>query len=101
MRIAACVFAIALLVTPAVAQTDPASQQPEQPAAVVPAPPEAETGQPDPDEEVICRWVESSTETRLRRHRTRMCATRTQWEIMADESRRSVIGLGSVQGRRD
>ena len=105
MRISAlAVIAALAIASPALAQEESGQTTPSEPeytSETVSQESPNVGGREDPDEEVICRWVQSSAESRLRRSRTRICGTRTQWEIMEDENRRQIVNRGSVQGRSD
>ncbi|MGE0741546.1 MAG: hypothetical protein AB7O98_09405 [Hyphomonadaceae bacterium] len=103
MRLTVMVLAAALLAAaPAFAQTEPVAP-PEATAQDGAAP--VETAQADqaaatedPDDQMVCRTVQRS-ESRLRTRRERICATRTQWEVMQDQTAQDVRNVGTVQRR--
>ncbi|MBC7768741.1 MAG: hypothetical protein H7124_08130 [Phycisphaerales bacterium] len=104
MRIAALIFAAAVMATvPALAQTAP-PLTPSPSAAETTSEPLTEGGmqgtsaEPSNDgSEEICRVVQR-TESRLRSRRERLCLTRSQWEQMERDAAEVARGTG-VQGR--
>jgi hypothetical protein len=102
MRIAALVLTAAVLAaTPVWAQTDPTLPAPAPPASTEAATTATEptaseqAEQPAQEEEQICRTVQR-TESRLRNRRERICGTRSQWEMMQEQTARDVNRVGSV-----
>jgi hypothetical protein len=59
---------------------------------------QSQTQATDADHQMVCHYVES-TESRLRRTRQRVCATRQQWESAQDQTTRDIHQMGQVQGR--
>lgn len=112
MRTFVTVLAATMLLSApmAFAQTDPApttpapaATAPAEPSTTTAATPDATQGQTgdqavDADHRVICR-TQASVESRLRRNRERVCATRQQWESMQDQNARDQQQMGRVQGR--
>jgi hypothetical protein len=112
MRAAILVAAAVLLMSPAAfAQIDGYQSSPlqaQEPSAPTSQPEVQQQGEQateqqteSSDDPVICRSQVASTESRLRRQRTRICHTRSEWESMQDRAAREVNRAGQTAITRD